>query len=323
MSTTTVRMKAADIYKDWHVIDAAGRPLGRVATEAARLLRGKHKPTFEPHLDDGDFVIVINASKVRLTGNKAEQKRYYRHSGYPGGLKERTFEQMMATFPERVIEQAVWGMLPNGPLGRRMHRHLKVYRGPDHPHQSQVVGSQRAREAREAALAESAAASAQKPPPRLRPLPVREEIKAARRAEEREALAREQEAAEEAARVEEEARAKEEAAARAEEEAAAKEEAAAEAPAEPEAVAPAAEPETSEAAQEAPAETGEEAKPARRSRSRKKATEETAEAPPAAEEPAEEPKPRRRRTRKKEEPSAEAEQPAEQSAADAEEENKA
>lgn len=172
MSTTTVRIKAAQIYKDWHVIDAANRPLGRVATEAARLIRGKHKPTFEPHLDDGDFVVIVNASKVRLSGNKEGVKRYYRHSGYPGGLKERTFEQMMATFPERVIEQAVWGMLPSGPLGRKMLKHLKVYRGADHPHQSQILGTQRAQEAREAALADAIAAESARKPRRLRPLPV-------------------------------------------------------------------------------------------------------------------------------------------------------
>jgi large subunit ribosomal protein L13 len=114
---TTVRIKASEIYKDWHVIDAAGRPLGRVASEAAILLRGKHKPTFEPHLDDGDFVIIINAGQVRVTGRKSEQIKYHRHSGYPGGLRTRTFEEQFARFPERVLEQAVWGMLPKGPLG--------------------------------------------------------------------------------------------------------------------------------------------------------------------------------------------------------------
>lgn len=172
MSTQTVRVKAAEIYKDWHVIDAAGRPLGRVATEAATLLRGKHKPTFEPHLDGGDFVIVINASKVRVGGNKSTEMRYYRHSGYPGGLKSRNFEEQLATFPDRVIEQAVWGMLPSGPLGEKMLKHLKVYAGPNHPHQSQIVGSERARAAREEALADAIAAREAKPPRRLRPLSV-------------------------------------------------------------------------------------------------------------------------------------------------------
>ena len=145
---TTVRIKASEIYKDWHVIDAAGRPLGRVASQAAILLRGKHKPTYEPHLDDGDFVIVINASQVRITGRKREQKRYYTHSGYPGGLKTRTFVEQQERFPDRIIEKAVWGMLPGGTLGEAMQKHLKVYKGPNHPHQSQVTGSERAQAAR-------------------------------------------------------------------------------------------------------------------------------------------------------------------------------
>ena len=167
---TTVRMKQSQVYKDWHVIDAAGRPLGRVATEVATLLKGKHKPTYEPHLDDGDFVIVVNAAQVRRTGNKAEQMVYYRHSGYPGGLKKRSYEEMLDKFPERVVEQAVWGMLPKGPLGKKMFRHLKVYRGPSHPHQSQIAFTQNAQEARKAAIADMIAA-----PPKLaklRPLSV-------------------------------------------------------------------------------------------------------------------------------------------------------
>lgn len=164
---TTVRMKASDVYRDWHVIDAAGRPLGRVASEVATLLRGKHKPTYEPHLDDGDFVIVVNAARVRLTGRKAGQVRYYRHSGYPGGLKSRGFVEQLERFPDRVIERAVKGMLPRGTLGETMASHLKVYRGPDHPHQSQVVGSERARAAREAARKGRVES---KKPPRLRPL---------------------------------------------------------------------------------------------------------------------------------------------------------
>jgi large subunit ribosomal protein L13 len=146
---TTVRMKASGITKDWHVIDAAGRPLGRVATEAATLLRGKHKPTFEPHLDGGDFVIVVNAAKVRVSGNKANTMMYYRHSGYPGGLKSRTFEEQLERFPDRVIERAVHGMLPKGSLGQQMRKHLKVYAGPDHPHQAQVTGSEKAQARRE------------------------------------------------------------------------------------------------------------------------------------------------------------------------------
>ena len=153
---TTVRIKQSEVYKDWHVIDAAGRPLGRVATEVAAILKGKHKPTYEPHLDDGDFVIVVNASQVRLSGNKSSQKVYYRHSGYPGGLKQRTFDQAMEKFPERVLEQAIWGMLPKGPLGKQMFRHLKVYKFANHPHQSQLAGSAKAQEARKESQAELA-----------------------------------------------------------------------------------------------------------------------------------------------------------------------
>lgn len=166
---TTVRMKASDLSKDWHVIDAAGRPLGRVATEAATLLRGKHKPTFEPHLDGGDFVIIVNAGKVRVGGNKSRTMMYYRHSGYPGGLKSRTFEEQVARFPEKVIEQAVFGMLPKGSLGDQIRKHLKVYRGPDHPHIAQVTGAERARARRD-----EAAANGEYMPrvvPRLRDLP--------------------------------------------------------------------------------------------------------------------------------------------------------
>lgn len=167
---STVRIKASEVYKDWHVIDAAGRPLGRVASEVARLLRGKHKPTYEPHLDDGDFVIVINASQVKVSGKKAEQNVYYTHSGYPGGLKARSFAEQMARFPDRVIEQAVWGMLPGGPLGKKMIKHLKVYAGPTHPHQSQIAGSLKAQEARKAVTA--ALATATPKVKRLRPLSV-------------------------------------------------------------------------------------------------------------------------------------------------------
>jgi len=161
---TTVRVKASQIYKDWHVIDAAGRPLGRVASEAASLLKGKHKPTYEPHLDDGDFVIIVNAAQVKVTGRKREQKRYYRHSGYPGGLRTRTFVEQQTRFPDRVVEKAVWGMLPGGSLGEQILKHLKVYAGPRHPHESQIVGSERARAAREVALPPM--------PARLRPLSV-------------------------------------------------------------------------------------------------------------------------------------------------------
>jgi len=167
---TTVRLKASEIYKDWHVIDAADRPLGRVASEAATLLRGKHKPAFEPHLDAGDFVIIVNASKVKVTGRKTQQNAYYTHSGFPGGLRKRSMADTMERFPARVIEAAVKGMLPGGPLGEAISRHLKVYAGPTHPHQSQVTGTERARAVREALAAEQLLAT--KKPARLRPLSV-------------------------------------------------------------------------------------------------------------------------------------------------------
>ena len=134
----TYSTKASDIERKWHVIDASGKTLGRLASEVARLLRGKHKPIYVPHLDTGDYVIVINADKVRVTGNKAKQKLYYRHSGYPGGIKSTSLAEMMESHPTRVIEHAVKGMLPKGPLGRAMFKKLKVYAGPNHPHQAQV-----------------------------------------------------------------------------------------------------------------------------------------------------------------------------------------
>ena len=140
-------------------------PLGRVATEAAILLRGKHKPTYEPHLDDGDFVIVINAGQVKVTGHKAEQNKYYTHSGYPGGLRTRTYTEQFNRFPERVIEKAVWGMLPGGSLGEAMFKHLKVYRGAHHPHQSQITGSERAQAARAEALQASPLRAQRAPAP--------------------------------------------------------------------------------------------------------------------------------------------------------------
>ncbi|GAB4334735.1 MAG: hypothetical protein Kow0010_21920 [Dehalococcoidia bacterium] len=172
--TTTVRTKASQIYRDWLVVDAAGKPLGRVASEVAKLLVGKHKPFYEPHLDCGDYVIVVNAAKVRLSGRKADQMVFYRHSGYPGGLKARTWEEQMKRDPARIIERTVWGMLPKGARGESMLKHLKVYAGPDHPHESQVTGSERAKEAREKAQAEALAQAiaSPKPPRRLRPLPV-------------------------------------------------------------------------------------------------------------------------------------------------------
>jgi large subunit ribosomal protein L13 len=133
----TYSPKAGDVQRQWHVIDASDVVLGRLASHVATLLRGKHKPIFAPHLDTGDFVIVVNAEKVALSGNKLEDKRAYRHSGYPGGLRSVAYRDLLAKHPERVVEKAVRGMLPKNTLGRGMLRKLKVYAGPDHPHQAQ------------------------------------------------------------------------------------------------------------------------------------------------------------------------------------------
>jgi len=129
--------KPDEIRREWVVMDASDKVLGRLATEVARLLRGKHKPDFTPFLDTGDFVVVVNAEQVRLTGNKLENKKYYRHSGKPGSLKVETAKERIEKYPERVIQAAVWGMLPKNRLGRKLLRKLKVYSGPDHPHQAQ------------------------------------------------------------------------------------------------------------------------------------------------------------------------------------------
>ena len=137
----TYSTKKSDIERKWHVIDASSTVLGKLATQAAGLLMGKHKPMFTRHLDTGDFVVVINAEKVRVTGNKAKQKRYYRHSGYPGGFKSLTLEQMMQTKPTHVIEHAVKGMLPRNKLGASMLKKLKVYIGDTHPHLAQTNAS--------------------------------------------------------------------------------------------------------------------------------------------------------------------------------------
>jgi len=144
----TYSAKPTEIERQWHVIDASGKTLGKLATEAARLLMGKHKPMFSPNLDTGDYVVVINADKVRVTGNKAQQKIYYRHSGYPGGMKTFTFEKMMQTNPKQVIEHAVRGMLPRNRLGASMRKKLKVYVGDVHPHlaQAKPVSSTEAKE---------------------------------------------------------------------------------------------------------------------------------------------------------------------------------
>lgn len=133
----TYTPKLDDIERNWWVVDAAGKPLGRLATEIARILRGKHKPMYTPHLDTGDHVIVLNASQVALTGKKADQKTYFRHSGFMGGEKLIPFRRMIARHPERVIELAVKGMLPKNSLGRQMKKKLKVYAGTEHPHQGQ------------------------------------------------------------------------------------------------------------------------------------------------------------------------------------------
>ena len=133
----TFSPKPTDIQRAWHVIDAEGLVLGRLATEVARLLRGKHKPIFAPHVDTGDFVVVVNAAKVVMTSDKASKKQVYRHTGYPGGLRSKSVQDVLATRPEEVVRKAVKGMLPKGPLGRSMIRKLKIHAGPTHPHSAQ------------------------------------------------------------------------------------------------------------------------------------------------------------------------------------------
>ncbi|WP_447529031.1 MULTISPECIES: 50S ribosomal protein L13 [unclassified Vreelandella] len=133
----TFSAKPQSVQRDWYVVDATDKTLGRLATEIARRLRGKHKPEFTPHVDTGDYIVVINAEKVQVTGKKATDKNYYRHTGYPGGLRSMTFNQLRDHAPERIIEFAVKGMLPKGPLGRAMHAKLKVYAGAEHPHAAQ------------------------------------------------------------------------------------------------------------------------------------------------------------------------------------------
>ncbi len=133
----TYMAKESEVDRQWWVVDAAGIPLGRLASQVAHVLRGKHKPIFTPHVDVGDHVVVINADKVVLTGRKKEQKMYYRHSGYPGGLRATPYGELLAKRPEFMVEKAVKGMLPKNKLGRRMGRKVKVYAGPDHPHEAQ------------------------------------------------------------------------------------------------------------------------------------------------------------------------------------------
>jgi large subunit ribosomal protein L13 len=133
----TYTAKAGEVEHGWYVVDAQNKVLGRLAVQIATRLRGKHKPQYTPHVDTGDFIVVVNASKLRVTGRKTERKVYYRHSGFPGGIKSTTFDKMHAARPERVLQKAVKGMLPKGPLGYAMLRKLKVYAGETHPHSAQ------------------------------------------------------------------------------------------------------------------------------------------------------------------------------------------
>ncbi len=133
--------KDQDVQREWFVVDAAGQTLGRLSTRVAQVLRGKHKPTYSPSVDTGDYVVVVNAERIHVTGRKLDQKIYYRHSRYPGGLKEITLRNQLEKHPTRVIEHAVRGMLPKTRLGRRMFKKLKVYAGPDHPHEAQLPQS--------------------------------------------------------------------------------------------------------------------------------------------------------------------------------------
>jgi len=135
---STYMAKQGEVARKWYVLDATDKPLGRLATEAARLLRGKHKPIFTPHLDTGDHVVVINAEKVVLTGRKPAQKKWYRHSMYPGGLKTVEYGKLLSERPEKAVELAIKGMLPHNRLGRKMFKKLRIYRGADHPHKAQV-----------------------------------------------------------------------------------------------------------------------------------------------------------------------------------------
>ncbi|MBN2500635.1 MAG: 50S ribosomal protein L13 [Anaerolineales bacterium] len=129
--------KAGELTYDWYLVDANGQNLGRLASRIAKVLMGKHKPTFTPGVDTGDFVVVVNCERVVVTGNKLEDKNYYNHSGYPGGMKVTKLRDMLATHPDRVIERAVWGMLPHNKYGRKILKKLKIYAGPDHPHEAQ------------------------------------------------------------------------------------------------------------------------------------------------------------------------------------------
>jgi large subunit ribosomal protein L13 len=133
----TISANAATVTRDWYVVDARGKTLGRLAAEIAHQLRGKHKPEYTPHVDTGDYIVVINAGEIQVTGNKAQDKKYYRHTGYPGGIRETSFAKLRAEHPERPLKLAVKGMLPRGPLGRQMLAKLKIYGGSEHPHLAQ------------------------------------------------------------------------------------------------------------------------------------------------------------------------------------------
>ena len=133
----TLSAKPAEVQHDWYVVDASGKTLGRLATEIARRLRGKHKTSYTPHVDTGDYIVVINAEEITVTGKKAQDKKYYRHTGFPGGIRETNFENLIAHKPEAVLEKAVKGMLPKGPLGYAMIKKMKVYAGTEHPHTAQ------------------------------------------------------------------------------------------------------------------------------------------------------------------------------------------
>jgi large subunit ribosomal protein L13 len=133
----TFSAKAHEVQRDWYIVDATGQVLGRVAAEIARRLRGKHKPEFTPHVDTGDYIVVVNAEKLRVTGNKARDKLYHRHTGYPGGIYSTSFEKLQGRHPDRVLRLAVKGMLPKGPLGYAMIKKMKVYAGGEHPHAAQ------------------------------------------------------------------------------------------------------------------------------------------------------------------------------------------
>ena len=137
MLNKTYSPKASSIERKWHIVDATDKVLGRLASQLAQVLKGKHQPTYAPHMDMGDHVVVINVDKIRVTGSKADKKLYHRHTGYPGGLRTTSFERMMQDHPDRVLKKAVWGMLPNNRLGRQLLKKLRVYAGPEHRHEAQ------------------------------------------------------------------------------------------------------------------------------------------------------------------------------------------